>query len=539
MARGQRELLLRYVLRDRVLFNTAKEEVRPEHLNRDGDYGLALLWQASLRVIDHYCDGKLPTDPLNSWALVEGEIEAMGESGDAQLPGPVRDYLSGPGGLLEFVFGPGPEPEYDVGEKLLIEFLRERTVVDPLCEMAQALGQHVPRDLDKSLAAIQDRGRALDAIGRSTAKSAAPDNYTPPHLDKMSTGVDFLDDIMNGGDAPTEVYGIMGGYGTGKTLLAVQACYQKSLLFQSKADQTLAPTMESCHLFHYEAGYDEILRRVWSHAGRIHQESLERMKYDGLSTRGNLKPYELELFAEEIKRLGLENVDGEEERLDKAKKLLKRGNLSLHDFSGNDPENPTAGGGYVDEIASSLRHEVSKGRKIGAVYIDYVLAACRSHLNRTNRRTEDLRHLVGGFPMECYRKISSQFGCRVYLFHQRSGASNSRSFLANYDGGDSAESKSFPENVWFNIILGNKDVETSCIRVHCSKSRRAKGVANPILVRLQGHLGTAEKADDVVIDPSLGRPVPKADMELIAKTMDMEDIVQLPNPGHTDLSETI
>jgi hypothetical protein len=296
--------------------------------------------------------------------------------------------------------------------------------------------------------------------------------------------------------------------------MAAQACYQKALLFQQRHEEMGLP-LEHCYLFHYEAGYDEMLRRLWSHAARIHKDELEQFSWGKLSRRGHLKPYEAALFAERARLRGAEQVDGEYERLQAAFARL-RVNVHLHDFSGSDG-NPAVGAGYVEEIAAALRREVDvKGRKVGAVYVDYVLLAARRHLQLHNRKTDDLRHYVGGFPDAVFRQVAGPFDCRVYLFHQMSAASNARSFGARFRSADGAESKGFAENLWFAFELGVPDRETGCVELFCDKARRARGRETPLLLRMRGEFNTFERAADMAVNPSTGRPVSREELAVVA-----------------------
>src|SRR5271155_4688657 len=99
-----------------------------------------------------------------------------------------------------------------------------------------------------------------------------------------------------------------------------------------KAEQGAA--LRHACVFHYEAGYDEYVRRMWSHAARIHMNTMEDFDWNTLSTRGQHKDYELSLFGEEIAKIGLMNVDGERERLASATSEILAPNIQLFDFSG-------------------------------------------------------------------------------------------------------------------------------------------------------------------------------------------------------------
>jgi hypothetical protein len=502
------ETALRHAARSAELFSLVKDRLRPEMLDRPGEDVLRLAWEACLTVAARR-GGSLPADPMLAWSQIGVELQSVieryeDEEDRARLERSLFDEKA----LLDFMFNPADTAVDPVwGRGLLIRLLEERQVHDVLQRTVVGTDYRDKLlDLPAFLSNLQRDQQQIAAMTCSPVRSAAPVDYSPPALNLGSTGLAFLDQAMAGGDAAGEVYGILGAFGSGKTLLAVQAAYYKALQYQN-LHRTEGQPLRHVYLFHYEAGYDEILRRVWCCAARIRADRLQNFDINNLTRMGGpLEPYEREIQAAEIARFGADNVDHEYERLLVAQRQISE-NLWLCDFSGPE-DNPQRGTGYVQEIATVLEQERQQGREIGSVYVDYVGLSCRRHISVMSRpRSDEMRHKVGEYGDFAGRLIARPFKARVYLFHQLSSVANARSFAARQHYSDSADGKNFAENVHFCFTLGTRDREFNCIQFDCSKHRRSAGLPNPPLLYLRGDMGCFEVAADLTINPVLGRPV--------------------------------
>jgi hypothetical protein len=433
--------------------------------------------------------------------MVETEARACIDGNLA--PGFVSERLCADNGLFSWLFSPDAPLDREWGRQLLIRFLEERSVADRLARLVREAGSNTLADLPGLLTRLQARQQQIAGLLDSPVRSAAPEGYTPPPLKQSTTGVAWLDDCMDGGDAPGEVYGVLGPFAAGKTLFAVHAACAKARHLRFRADQ--GGELRHVYLFHYEAGFAEIVRRVWSHAAKVHAQTLKDLRWEELSTRGHLNPYEMEEFADEIAHAGLANVDGERERLEQALPEIRR-NLWLCDFSGP-PEAPARGSGYVDEIAAALERERQAGRLPGAVFIDYAGLCCDRHVEAKDLQNDDKRHLLKAFGHRCLRQIAAPFGCCVWVLHQLSGEANKKGFAASQSHADAAECKSFAENLWFCFELGARDPASGVLKLHCTKSRRAPAPAVPPLLKMVGRYQRLEAAAGWAVDPSTGTPV--------------------------------
>ncbi|TMJ00944.1 MAG: hypothetical protein E6G97_18600 [Alphaproteobacteria bacterium] len=505
----QKDQMLRHALRLPELFPIARDRLKDGLFDPRFERHYLLTLESVFACVDRYAGGALPKSVEALHAMTRAEMAARLAAGPPD-PG-MAQLLLGDGGLLDFLFDETSVLDHAWGRSLLVDFLRERSVYDPLCELIATVGRaSVPEGLGPLLEQARNSDLQLEALKATSARSAAAFGHKLRPLDKTSTGIDFLDDFMAGGDAASEVYGVLGGYGSGKTALAIQSCYAKSLQFQYEAD-CKGKDLQHCHLFTYEADYAECVRRFWAHAARIRMDSpgMPELEPELLSHTGQLREYERCLFAKEIAREGIDNFPGEFERLQAARELMAR-NVWVHDYSGAD-ENRQRGTGYVDEIVAELMAATRDGRPPGAIFVDYAGLAAKRYLLARGRSMDELRHYVGGMPDELMQKVTRPFNCRAWLYHQLSAAANAKGFTSTFRYTDSAEAKNFGENVAFCFQLGVRDKATNCLQFFCDKTRRAKGAEAPVLLYLRGEINTLERATDMTINPSLGRPVSKSD----------------------------
>lgn len=506
LVRELRAVLLRHVLAFDDLFQAACERLESAYFHADQDIDLLLVWEAARAVLQRHCQNRIPEDRPLFWTMLDGELRGRLEAE------PELSSLYGPllfDQLLPWLFDSTAPLNRDYGRTLLTDYLRERTIYDPLRNLIDSLGNSVPESVNDVLQDFVSRDQQLGAIGAASGIRPTLEGYSTPQLDKSSTGIDFLDQMMSGGDAAGEVYVVLGAYGSGKTSLGIQKTFRKALQFQQEADQ--GKPLRDCHLFAYEATHDELRRRMWSHAAQVSTHSMENFDLATLSRTGHLKPYELELFAPEINEHGLAGVSGEFERLQEVQPLLSR-NIFLHDFTGyplpgkNVPSG--LGVGYIGEITRVLTSYAQNGRHVGEVVIDYAGLCCRRYMMANNKRMEEIRYLLVQFADQVRRQIAIPFQCRVWFFHQLSGSANARTFGARIDATDSAECKSIGENVDFAFVIGPRHLETECMQLFCYKGRRSRLPPAPVLLRLRGEFNTLERAADMTVSATTGLPVP-------------------------------
>lgn len=540
LVREQRAVMLRHLLAFEDLFRLGCERLQEEHFSRDRDFDLLLVWQTTTSVVTRLFHGRLPADRALLWTIIDGEIRARFAAHPDEFPAHFQQVLLAETGLVPWLFVGETGLDREFGRRLLLDYLRERILYDPLRMLIDSLGAEVPDNMGDLLSGLSQQERALGAIGTPSGVRPLLEGYAPPQVLKSSTGIDFMDELMNGGDAAGETYILLGAYGSGKTAFGTQLTYRKALQYQLAFER--GEPLQDCHLFAYEAPYNELMSRMWSHAARVSTESLEDFNVATLSRTGNLKPYEMRLFAREIAELGVDQVLGEYERLQQVQPLLGV-NIFLHDFTGYalpGQDRPSGlGMGYIPEIAQVLENYVQQGRRVGTVVIDYAGLCCRRYINATGRRQEDMRHLLNQFADQVRLHIVAPFRCRVWFFHQLSGAANARVFGSRIHSTDAAECKSVAENVHYSFVIGPRHLETECMELACHKARRSRLAPAPVLVRLRGEFNTIERAADMQVSPVTGDPSSLVDYAAQLSHVNLDGLPDTAASAGDDLSDIL
>jgi hypothetical protein len=373
-------------------------------------------------------------------------------------------------------------------------FLRERAILQPL---GQRLATAPLEDLPKILQEYITKERSISQATSSPARNADPFSWSPTIRSRNSTGVDFIDTMVAGGHIPGEVYGVLGAYGSGKTMLTVQLACRSVMHHKALADSLPGYKPKYSVIFHYEADYDEMMSRVISHICEISWNEIIGYDLSRLSGRDRevkYKPYEYDLWSDLI---ASGSFLGEYDRLVTRMPIYKD-YIFLVDMSGT--VNARLGSGYVDEIAKIIDTWVmpSIDGEIGFVGIDYVGLCSRRYLNANNLHHEKLRHLIGEFGALCRQKIALPFNCPVWLMHQLSGVANKKQPMRFQHHADAAESKAFAENLVYCFELAVPHPKYQTTFLTCSKARRS-AIGPPQFLWINGPFNRLEDANQKYI----------------------------------------
>lgn len=515
LTQEHKEYMLAHLLRLPSLFNLAREEMRQEYFAPD-ERAYAVLWRAALQLAERYL-GSMP--PAGAARRLELELRGI-LSDDVSLTPEELSTLFGAGdvqGLIGWVYGIPDDELLEIdGKRLFQQFLEERAVVAPLQAYLSGLGGRIPQGLDERLRRVDAQLGLIGGITRSGAVAAfnADANYRPVALQLTSTGVSFLDEMMEGGAAPGEVYYLMGPTGVGKTLAGLQIAYSGALTQQLLASQ--GATLGHWYYFTYEQPVEpDLIQRLWSCAADIHIDTFR--KGEEFSTSASLKPYERLRYAKRLERS--EDVPGELERLNAQRtRMTEQANLWLKDMSGGDKTDPYAGSGGLPEVERFLDAEVRRGRKVAGFVIDYVELVVDRYLRQKNvsddrRKYNELKT----FGDVSRQRLAEKCGCSGWLLHQLAGAANKRRPTAAQHHSDGSGCKSMADNAAFAFNLGTKDRDSSTCLISCSKSRRASGDDKQRVLYVDGAFGKMEAADtQFTLDRRTNRIVPKALKDRIA-----------------------
>lgn len=492
----EREALFCYLLRRLPIFLEARSVLQPSHFSEPSEVLYSVGWQAVLDLYQRF--QQLP----QKWVLAtEGATRLKNLELSSQLLLQWDNLLDVVYTVEEAVLADTEEYGFD----LLQRFLQERYLQDAMRLQLESLGDQVSGDIPGFLREYSRRLAVIQGVRTSVVEDLLPEQWQPVQLQKRSTGIPFLDLAMGGGWAVGEVYGLLGTYGSGKTMMACQIASEAALRFLAESVDTPPPHV---HYVTYETPPDEIRRRMIAYLARIPLDRLEQVPYDQtLSRTGQRQPYEEEMFPDDPR--------GEWERYQDVASVAS----ILHISNMTGPRhNPRAGSGWVDEIHAELeKWRRRTGQSIGLVLIDYALLCTRRYI-RDKGWEEDrkLRHLVGSFGDECRRLLAEPFQCAVWVLNQLSGVANRRSPTAKQSHADSAEATNFAENLWYAFCLGNKDRETNCVILDSTKTRRSRGYPRPQVLQLQGEFARFIQADDrFMIDHHSSRIVPRHVGELV------------------------
>jgi len=144
--------------------------------------------------------------------------------------------------------------------------------------------------------------------------------------------------------------------------------------------------------------------------------------------------------------------------------------------------------------------------------------------------SSDLRHRITETALMSSNMLAKPFSCPVWLIHQLSGVANA-SFKpgARLHHTDSAESKSFAENLDFAFVIGNLN-EKNQGQIACTKHRRAPSKAARV-IEVDGDFNTVISRDDLYIDPARMMVVDRD----IAQTVGYVSPVTSPNEMEIEL----
>lgn len=502
----QKQMMLMVLMRHLHAFRTVKEKLSPAHF-AEHEQGYALVWQV---VLDYYQEfTELPKEEY-----VLGEVERrLGEDPDLLTPRATKQ-------LDRFIDLAYSVPKKDLKANVAISFV-QAFLQDHLAEeLAQTIRQDdtTPVQLTDIFTRARDEAASISAMQSESVREPFPTGWKLQTFEKRSTGISFFDYFLNGGHADGEVYGILGPYASCKTTLAVQLSITAAEMDYTawKVGGCQGPMPVAYAFFYEEAINPNILVRALSHAAMIPRDSLEDAKsWEKLSTSADLKPYEKKMYAAEL-AAGL-TVMGEKERLEHYQQILNR-NWRPVDMSGSDLNNPGRGYGMVPEVSGILRNDMATNNiRPSCVILDYVGAACELHVQHTGSDHGELRHLIGKFPLAVKNQIAQPYRCPVWLFHQLTGAANSKSSGSRQHHTDAAEAKNFAENLDFALAIGIKDQNSQCT-LSGTKSRRSASVGEAILYIDGAFSRVIDKSKEMLFDATSNKIVPKREYNQIVDT---------------------
>jgi hypothetical protein len=342
-----------------------------------------------------------------------------------------------------------------------------------------------PGNLPDFLKQMHVASEAISSLQGDSAELPFPIGWEPRPLPVTSTGIDFLDKFMGGGDALGEIAVTIGATGGCKTTLANQIACRRAQYYWTQARDNPDAPKQMVYMVPYESPVEpELRQRILMCHAVVRRDEMEEKGWAGLSTSSTPKPYELEMFRGAI---ASGHFRGERERIEDASTILNS-SLRFIDCSGADRAHPNRGGGFVDELAAILQNELRTypDRQIGTVIIDYAGVMVAKHLAATGQDYSQLRHHLANLPLQLRDRIALPMNCSIWLMHQLAGAANKKSAWANMHHSDSQECKTLADNCSFAFVLGNIDANGHCV-IRCTKHRRQPRHEQEI-IKVEGQL---------------------------------------------------
>jgi len=252
-----------------------------------------------------------------------------------------------------------------------------------------------------------------------------------PTLSKRNpTGATYFDLILGGGTIPSEVYGILGPSGGGKTLMAIDiGC-------------SMAERGRRVEYFTYEQPPKEVRPRLFSRAGEINIDDMKNREWD------------------ELPEAVREKISTSAEKL--------KGNFIMHDRS--------ASGNSLADVINVIRESTADGHKPDLVVIDWlwplVLRIASSQATGGKRNVNERTVLQK--ITDDIKSVASEYGTCILVLNQLSIEMAKRRASKKPQWFNSAEAGSFAWLMHYCIAIGTQDEQGFCWLVGSKARANAK-----------------------------------------------------------------
>lgn len=504
--------LLAAVARIPDVFLAARFQLTPE-LFEPGEAHFVLVTKSIFAAADGN-RGMIPREAAVARELICLKCSAEIESDKARMyyTPTVERRVMDDGGLLDMIFAmPVSQEVAAESMSLLRQFMTERKVADPVMRALAGIESNSTLKDPASLMTIIDaHARDVAGIGVDAGSDAIVDevDFRPEGAKLVSTKIDWLDELMNGGHAAGEAYVVLGVTGAGKSSLATQIAMEGAELQALIAAEVGPLEAGYWYYFSYELSTDEMRERCYSYGAKVHHETFHIKPRRPLSTAEipeSLHPYEHDPV---INSPG-NPLMGERERMAALNMRQSGANnrLKIVDYSGK-VEGQGMGG--VEEIASYLKRENMRGRKIAGIVIDYAGLAVNRLIGHRRLRPDAEYPLLSQFVDQVRNQVSIPLACPAWVLHQFHGDVNKKAPGAKVSHSEARGSRNFADNCDFAFGFAGYNKATGLMTVTMSKHRRAAGREDDTIVRFDGRIGTFSRPDqDYVIDPQTRQIVPR------------------------------
>lgn len=475
------DTLFMMILNDRAVRSEACRLMSVTHFHKDGEAHYTVLFRA----IKTLHDASPELDKLPYMELERIVREAFDQ---AYVNEELRDELlsvpdmnapkgeRGTPGLLFWAYRKVKKTDFTTegGYTELKRFVNERAIHNEFRKLAGTSPSRVLDGWREAVEGLYKVMQATEAITDSPFVSLRLDDDDTPGIDFRSTGLEFLDLMLDGGMAPNEIYGILAGTGRGKStlirFLAVRA-------FEMELARHLrygGPQPRASIIVNYEDQYkSDLWPGIIACAARIKKKHLlqaKNFKRD-LSHTGNLLDYEKATAIAEG-----ENPDtypGEYERYHQAVERYNNKILIL------DMLKEGRGMGGVAEVATLIERSCGKARiDPGMALIDSIDILCSNELIARGERDVQ-KALISHIPTTVSvmrRNIAMHFGIPVWTTNQLGAESLKRGAGYKPSHTDASGARMFGKALvaCFTLSSPFEDGEDIIVQFNCSKFRRSR-----------------------------------------------------------------
>jgi hypothetical protein len=274
---------------------------------------------------------------------------------------------------------------------------------------------------------------------------------------RESTGMTFLDIMLNGGVRAKEAYGFIAPSGGGKTTFSTQlalSCARRfGLMF----------------IFSYEQTVDnDFLHPIFCAASGIPRSRMQ--KYDTLD---DFNPKDRQAMETAMAEVG--------------------SSLEIFDFSGGGPR--PAGNKGTAEFEAKLAEFASRGIRPKGIILDWFWHMVLRSAENAGVRSQDMRGYAQNMLTEL-KTSAGRYGAWLWINQQTAAAEASRKKVGEWNS--AAELKSFANTLDFCFTLGALDA-TGVTEIKASKARAGK--VQKMAIRLDGdHAVFRACSEDVQYD---------------------------------------
>jgi len=452
------DLLVMHLLRMPEVIQVAYGKLKPEHFTEEHEKPHAVLWRATKDFWDKY---HKVMEPEYAKAEVARLVQNLPEYGQPFFDAAheiIRTAWTLESPLSWFAL------------EILNRFLWERTVGVQAAAAMEEHGGTIPRHIWDQLTATGQqiaiaKGEEFTPFGEGVHLLGA--------LERIPCGVIFLDQLLDGGFLPGEVYAFLAPTGGCKTLLAVQLCVE------------VARRGVHAIVFSYEGCIDaNWMVRAYTYGTGLHKNVIKKAK-----TPADFTPAERAVYERAHKEIG--------------------SRLHIIDMG------KSTGG--VEEFAARMRDFREKGIKPAGVVLDWFspMFERSDHASGGGRYDSDAaKRARGHIFVDRLKQIARENNCWIWLNHQIGAAQSTRKRLEWNDAAEFRQLAYYLDGCF--TLTGYSDSGFATLRF--SKARDAK--KGHLIVKIRGEYGRIEWADNFERDERSGEYVERDAGHQVASAVD-------------------